>query len=198
MIWLLEMLHSLLINWSVWKAVEFIFLKMYWGNGKWLHLYSTIFTVCLSFAHTSKARRCPKGTIFGVLSKVCMERSVCLYLSCIITLDSLVTAVPFPLVSGLHREEVCCPLVLYSLWEPQQDSVVEVPHTWMIRRPEGKGNRKWMSQVYLEQLHCEPKWHKENLSLWLGFYLYPLLVGGIFTSHHPLHTEIFFLIDHFT
>lgn len=128
---------------------------------------------------------------FGVLSKVCMERSVCLYLSCIITLDSLVTAVPFPLVSGLHREEVCCPLVLYSLWEPQQDSVVEVPRTWVIRRPEGKGNRKWMSQVYLEQLHCEPKWHKENLSLWL-------LVGGIFTSHHPLHTEIFFLTDHFT
>lgn len=47
----------------------------------------------------------------------------------------LVTAVPFPLMSGLHWEEVCCSLVLHSLWEPQQDSVVQVPHTGMIRRP---------------------------------------------------------------
>jgi len=60
----------------------------------------------------------------------------------IIPLNSLVAAVPFPLVSGLHWEEVCRSLVLYSLWKAQQDSVVEVPHTGMTRRPERKGNRK--------------------------------------------------------
>lgn len=48
------------------------------------------------------------------------------------------TAVPFPLMPGLHREEVCCSLVLHPLWEPQQDSVIEISQTRTIRRPEGK------------------------------------------------------------
>lgn len=56
--------------------------------------------------------------------------------------NSLVTAVPLPLMPGSHREEVCCSLVLHSLWEAQQNSIVEVTHTRVICRAEGKGNRK--------------------------------------------------------
>lgn len=106
-------------------------------------------------------------------------------------------AVPFPFMPGFHWEEVCCSLVLYSLWEPQQDSVVEVPHTWMIRRPEGKGNRKRMSQVYQEYLHCKQKL--------LSAQLHHLFVCGIFThyplphTHTSLHIELLLLLnDQFT
>ena len=43
---------------------------------------------------------------------------------------------PFPLMSGFQWEEVCSSLVLHSLWKPQQNSVLEVTHTWVICRPE--------------------------------------------------------------
>lgn len=51
------------------------------------------------------------------------------------------TAVPFPLMSGLHWEEVSRSLVLNSLWESQQDSVVQISHTRMIRRPGGTDDK---------------------------------------------------------
>lgn len=63
---------------------------------------------------------------------------VFVYMLFILTTNSLVTAVPFPLMPGPHWEEVCCSLVLHSLWEAQQDSVVQVTHTGKIRRAEGK------------------------------------------------------------
>ncbi len=113
---------------------------------------------------TSKRKNGERSILYNLLadddsvkSRTIVHGPVCLYWSCMITLNSLVTAVPFPLVSGLHWEEVCRSLVLHSLWKPQQDSVVEVPHTRMIRRPEGKGNRKGMSQIYLEHLQHEQK-----------------------------------------
>lgn len=46
-------------------------------------------------------------------------------------------AVPFPLMSGFHGEEIGRSLVFHSLWEPQQDSVVQLSHPRMIRRPGG-------------------------------------------------------------
>lgn len=52
--------------------------------------------------------------------------------------DSLVAAVPFPLMSGFHGEEIGRSLVFHSLWEPQQDSVVQLPHARTIRRPGGR------------------------------------------------------------
>lgn len=43
-----------------------------------------------------------------------------------VTLYSLVTAVPLPCVTRSVGEEVCRPLVLDSLWEPQQHAGVVV------------------------------------------------------------------------
>lgn len=42
--------------------------------------------------------------------------------------NSLVTAVPVPLVSGLHREEVGGALVLHFLRKAQEDSEVDVSY----------------------------------------------------------------------
>lgn len=51
-------------------------------------------------------------------------------------------AVPFPLMSGLHGEKIGCSLVFHPLWEPQQDSVVQISHPGMIRRPGGNNKGK--------------------------------------------------------
>ena len=66
-----------------------------------------------------------------------MMRSQYSYLPYSILQDaySLVTAVPFPLMSRLEGEEVCCSLVLYFLWEPQEDSVVDVSYSGSVCRP---------------------------------------------------------------
>lgn len=48
------------------------------------------------------------------------------------TLYSLVTAVPLPRVTWPAGEEVCCPLVLDSLREPQQHAGVVVFDTGSI------------------------------------------------------------------
>lgn len=56
--------------------------------------------------------------------------------------NSLVAAVPFPLMSGFHREEIGRSLVFHSLWEPQQHSVVQLSHPRMIRRPGGNNTGK--------------------------------------------------------
>lgn len=53
-------------------------------------------------------------------------------------------AVPFPLVSGFHREEVGRSLVFHSLWKPQQDSVIQISHPRMIRRPGGNNPGKYV------------------------------------------------------
>lgn len=54
------------------------------------------------------------------------------------TMDILVTAVPFPLMSGLHGEEICRSLVLHALWEAEQHSEVQITHTRLVRRPTGR------------------------------------------------------------
>lgn len=90
------------------------------------------------------------------------------------------TTVPFPLMPGFHWEEIGCSLILHSLWEPQQDSVVQVAHTRLIRSPEAKGNRE-RSEPRLPQVsslwtdHCQPQ------SAGIG--LYHVFVCDIFTSH---------------
>ena len=45
------------------------------------------------------------------------------------------TAMPLPFVAGLDRKEVCGPLVLHPLGEPQQNPVVQISDTGMGRRP---------------------------------------------------------------
>lgn len=68
------------------------------------------------------------------------------------------TAVPFPLMPGPHWEEVCRSLVLHSLREPQQHSVIQIPHTRVICRPDGKrlNEQRW--------LHCEQKNLNNNIN----------------------------------
>lgn len=56
-------------------------------------------------------------------------------------------AVPFPLMSGLHGEKIGCSLVFHPLREPQQDSVVQISHPGMIRRPGGNNTGKMSSNV---------------------------------------------------
>lgn len=50
-------------------------------------------------------------------------------------MNSLVTAVPLPLISRLDRKEVSGALILHFLWEPQEDSEVDVSHSRSISRP---------------------------------------------------------------
>lgn len=45
------------------------------------------------------------------------------------------TAVPIPLIPRLDWKEVSGALVLYFLWEPQQDSEVDVSHGRSVSRP---------------------------------------------------------------
>lgn len=56
-------------------------------------------------------------------------------------------AVPFPLMSGFHGEEIGRSLVFHSLWEPQQNSVVQLSHPRMIRRPGGKNTGNEHPQI---------------------------------------------------
>lgn len=56
-------------------------------------------------------------------------------------------AVPFPLMSEFHGEEIGRSLVFHSLWEPQQDSVVQLSHPRMIRRPGGKNTGNEHPQI---------------------------------------------------
>ena len=51
--------------------------------------------------------------------------------------DSLVTAVPLPLMPGADRQEVGRPLVLHLLGEAQQYPVVDVLYPGPVRRPRG-------------------------------------------------------------
>lgn len=95
-------------------------------------------------------------------------------------------------MSGLHREEIRCSLILHSLRKPQQDSVVEVAHTRIIRRPEGKGNRE-RSEPRLPQVfslwadHCKP----QNVShFWFGMFDIFRSFSVCITAHwapSPLH-----------
>lgn len=93
-----------------------------------------------------------------------------------ISLHSLVTAVPFPLVPRLHWEEVCCSLVLYSLWEAQQDSVIQISHARVIRRPEGQ----WRNEL---RLHLTSSLTRPGAQLCLPFIIsYIILCGHNFSS----------------
>lgn len=47
--------------------------------------------------------------------------------------DSLVTAVPVPLVSGLDGKEVSGALVLHFLGKSQKDPEVDVSDCWCVR-----------------------------------------------------------------
>lgn len=58
------------------------------------------------------------------------------------TLDSLVTAVPLPGVTWPAGEEVCRPLVLHFLGEPQQHTGVIVSGTGSVGRAAGTERRK--------------------------------------------------------
>lgn len=63
----------------------------------------------------------------------------------ILTEDSLVTAVPVPLVSGLDRKEVTGALVLHFLGKAQKDPEVDVSDCWCISWP-------WVSHIGQERL----------------------------------------------
>lgn len=63
------------------------------------------------------------------------------------SVNSLMAAVPFPLMSGFEGEEIGRSLVFHSLWEPQQDSVVQISHPRMIRRPGGNNAGKKKKKV---------------------------------------------------
>lgn len=63
----------------------------------------------------------------------------------ILTEDSLVTAVPVPLVSGLDWKEVTGALVLHFLGKAQKDPEVDVSDCWCISWP-------WVSHIGQERL----------------------------------------------
>lgn len=78
--------------------------------------------------------------------------------------NSLVTAVPVPLISRLDWEEVGGALVLHFLGEPQEDSEVDVSHGRSISRPwmdhRGNGHElRWKVQlaelVFLKVTECK-------------------------------------------
>lgn len=77
-------------------------------------------------------------------------------ISLLFWVNSLVTAVPVPLISGLDRKEVSGPLVLHFLGEPQEDSEVDVLHGGSISRPwmdhRGNGGHKLRWKVLLAEL----------------------------------------------
>lgn len=77
-------------------------------------------------------------------------------------------AVPFPLMPGFHGEEIGRSLVLHSLWEPQQDSVVQLSHPRMIRRPGGNSTGKKKNVLkYYQYVKKFPAFFPLNLFLFI-------------------------------
>lgn len=76
-----------------------------------------------------------EGLVSFLACHIISEGSLTNPVSFLFSSNSLVTAVPIPLISGLEREEVSSALVLHFLWKPQEDSEVDVSHSGSISRP---------------------------------------------------------------
>lgn len=115
-------------------------------------------------------------------------------------INSLVTAVPVPLISRLDREEVRGALVLHFLGKPQEDSEVDVSHSRSICRPwmdhRGKGhNLSW--KVLLAEfpglVFLAPE-HKGFVPLYLTLLGKPTqniyVFAGLYVGEPLLHHKI--------
>lgn len=191
--------HSLCPPGKNWPCAPRPLCVQWWcpaGHSYWRHPCCGSVCLCKTEQNTKEFKLFTCGTAQTDLRDVCLL----LYVSSnqswvelfpIITLvggkDSLVTAVPVPLISGLDRKEVTGALVLHFLGEPKEDPEVNVPHRGTIGRPWNEHRRHWH----------EMGWKVLLASKWVR------RVGSIrsFLENHPEHfcvgrTSVWITIPH--